>query len=65
MDSWNWGGLHSAEMRGAKAYIIFVATAHDATVIESTGKKRTLGCQLMNKVDTETQSGFAMVQEAL
>lgn len=43
---------------------MFVALAHDATVIESTGKKGTLSCQLMNKVDMETQSGFAMVQEA-
>lgn len=41
----------SAEISGAKAQIIFLATAHDATVIESTGKKGTLNCQLMNKVD--------------
>lgn len=47
----------------AKAQIIFFALAHDATVIESKGQKQTLSCQLMNKVDMETQSGFAMVQE--
>lgn len=43
---------------------MFVAPAQDAAVIESTGNKWTLGCQLMNKVDMETQSGFSMVQSA-
>lgn len=47
-----------------KAWIIFFSPAHDATVIDSTGKRGTLSCHLMNKVDMETQSGFAMVQEA-
>lgn len=51
-------------MSGAKTWIVLVARAHEATVIESTGKKGILSCQLMNKVDMETQSGFAMVQEA-
>lgn len=53
--------VRTSEISRVEVEIILVP-AHDATVIESTGRRGTFSCQLINKGDTKTQSGFAMVQ---